>query len=860
MPFIERDFPIEEINELAVREVNARKPIYLIHKWWARRPGPTFRAIVLATFLDESPMKLYYQHVSLKDKLGFEPIVFDPFMGGGTTVVEAVRLGAKVVGIDLNPVAWFITKKALEPVNPSLFEDHFKNLEKAVSEQIKHYYKTNCPKGHEADIMYAFWVRTTKCKNCKGEVPLFNSFVIASVGDGYTVFCPKCNYIFRVNDVDSTTKCPNSECEYEFTPNQGFVEGNTYGCPHCTFQGNILESVQREGMPPTLKLFAIEYYCETCGRKGYKRAESSDKTLFDEAKKEYEKKREQIIGRLIPNQEIPNGLNTAQVKNFLYRYWSELFNERQLLCLSTLLEEILKIEDQNVREYFILTFSNSLNANNMMCKYNLQALKLEPLFGHHVLWPPQWPVENNVWGSKYGRGTFKNYVKLTLKALEYAINPYEVRIDSEGKGKKIRIGGDHIKANMASNFAELKNAANVWLLASTSENLKSQLPNEFVDAVITDPPYYQNIMYSEISSFFYVWLQLGLRKTYSTEFSLPSIDNRREIVVNATAGKGQDFYIESMKRCFIECNRVLKKNGLMVMTFHHASPEAWAAILKALVESDFIVKAAYPIHSETRSGVHPGIEYDSIIICKRVKETPLPSKPLPKAVFEAEVRNRVEADADRIVESHPRLSIEDLYVSVMGRALQVLSENYAVMIKSGQFLSANDVRESLEDLGDIAFDVLLKKFFAKTPEVDRVSKIYAAIFAGKEYISFDTIDKVTKLGGVDFSIFEAENLVGEKKGSVLKIQGPEKRRNWIERKIERGQPLLYIDSAQMFRLAWSEGKLKETIAKYVKNGIDKEKLESYIKFLAERTGDVEWARIAKTLDETPVTSLEKWLP
>jgi adenine-specific DNA methylase len=860
MPFIERDFPIEDINELAVREVNARKPIYLIHKWWARRPGPTFRAITLATFLDDSPMKLYYQHINLKDKLGFEPVVFDPFMGGGTTIVEAVRLGAKVVGIDLNPVAWFITKKELEPVSPLVFEDHFKNLEKAVSEQIKHYYKTDCPKGHRADVMYAFWVRTVKCKNCKGEVPLFNSFVIASVGDGYTVFCPKCNYIFRVDDVDSTTKCPNSECEYEFTPSQGFVEGETYGCPHCAFQGNILESVQREGMPPTLSLFAIEYYCETCKGKGYKRAESSDKMLFDEAKKEYEKKREQIIGRLIPNQEIPDGLNTAQVKNFLYRCWSELFNERQLLCLSILLEEILKIEDKSVREHFILTFSNSLNANNMMCKYNLQALKLEPLFGHHVLWPPQWPVENNIWGTKYGRGTFQNYVRMTLKALEYAINPYEVKIDSEGKSKKIRISGDQIKANIANSLAELKNTANVWLLALTSENLKNHLPNEFVDAVITDPPYYQNIMYSEISSFFYVWLQLGLRKTFPTEFGLPSMDNRREIVVNATAGKGQDFYIESMKRCFIECNRVLKKNGFMVMTFHHASPEAWAAILKALVESDFIVKAAYPIHSETRSGVHPGIEYDSIIVCKRVKETPLPSKPLPKAVFEAEVRNRVEADADRIVESHPRLSIEDLYVSVMGRALQVLSENYAVMIKSGQFLSADDVRESLEDLGDIAFDVLLKKFFAKTPEVDRVSKIYAAIFAGKEHISFDTIDKVTKLGGVDFSIFEAENLIGEKKGSVVRIEVPEKRRNWIERKIERGQPLLYIDSAQMFRLAWSEGKFKEAITKYVRNGIDKEKLESYIKFLAERTGDVEWARIAKTLDETPVTSLEKWLP
>lgn len=860
MPFIERDFPIEEINELAIREANARKPVYLIHKWWARRPGPTFRAIVLATFLDESPMKLYYQHVNLKDKLGYEPIILDPFMGGGTTVVEAIRLGAKVVGVDLNPVAWFITKKELEPVNTALFKDYFKKLENAVSEKILHYYKTTCPNGHEADVMYAFWVRTINCINCKREIPLFNSFVIASVGDGYIVFCPKCNYVFAAANADSKVECPNPECRHEFTPAQGYVTGKTYGCPHCAFQGNILESVHKEAAPPILKLFAIEYYCDICGERGYKRADSNDKRLFEEAREEYEKKKEQILGRLVPNEEIPEGLNTAQVKNFLYRRWSELFNERQLLCLSMLLEEILNIDDPDVRELFILTFSNSLNANNMMCKYNPQALKLEPLFGHHVLWPPQWPVENNIWGTKYGRGTFKNYVQITLKAMEYALNPYEVKIDSGRKSKKIWISGDKIKAKVANSLAELKDTANAWLLASTSENLKNYLPNEFVDAIITDPPYYQNIMYSEISSFFYAWLHLCLREIYPREFGLSSIDNRREIVVNAGAGKGQEFYIESMKRCFLECNRVLKTNGLMIMTFHHASPEAWAAILKALVESGFIVKAAYPIHSETRSGVHPGIEYDSIIVCKRVKETPLPDKPLPKAVFEAEVRNKVEIDADRVVENHPRLSIEDLYVSVMGRALQILSENYAVEIKSGHFLSTDDVIKSLEDLGDVAFDILLKKFFAKTPEVDRISKIYAAIFAGKECISFDTIDKVTKLGGIDFSIFEAENLIGEKKGNLIKIQTPGKRRNWIDRKIERGQPLLYIDSAQMLQLAWLEGKFKEAVTKYVKNGVEKEKLESYIKFLAERTGDVEWARIAKALAETPVASLEKWLP
>lgn len=876
MPFIEKDFPIEEINELAIREVNARKPIYLIHKWFARRPGPTFRAIILATFLDEDPMKLYYQRVNLKEKLGDAPIIFDPFMGGGTTIVEAVRLGAKVVGVDINPLAWFITKKEIESLDPKVFEEQANRIEKAVAERIMHYYKTICPKGHEADIMYVFWARVVRCENCKREVPLFSSFTIASVKDGYAVFCPKCNKVFIINDNGVKTECPNPECRHTFTPKNGFVEGNRYKCPHCSFTAKILQAIRKEQKPPNLRMFALEYYCKTCQdnsrnknltkeereeyektRKGYKQVDEKDRDLFEEAKKEFEGRKEHLQ---FPRQFIPaEGRSDPRPVNYGYKYYYQMFNERQLICLSMLLEEILKIEGQNVRELMAITLSDSLNANNMFCKYNPQAAKLEPLFGHHVFWMPQTPVENNIWGTKYGRGSFKRYLAKTLKALEYAKKPYEIRVRN-GKRERVYIPAERVSARSVESFSKLSNSDdNVMLLASTSENLRDVIPDKSIDAVITDPPYYDNVMYSELSDFFYVWLHQGLKGRYPREFGSPSVDNRREIVVNDAVGKGQEFYIDAMKRCLIECHRVLKNSGLLVMTFHHSRPEAWAAVLKALVESGLIIRWAYPIHSETRSGVHPGITYDSIIICRRVEESRLPSRPLPKAIFEAEVRNRVDADADRFVEGHPRLSIEDLYVAVMGRALQVLSENYAVMLQSGKALSIEDVRKTLEDLGDIAFDVLLKKFFAKTPDVDRVSKTYATIFAGKKYVSLNTIDKVTKHGGIDFEVFEKELLIGEKKKSARKVLDPSERRNLILKKLDRGYTLLYIDAAQMLRLAWTEGKFKQAVGQYAKNGVEKNKLESYVKFLAQRTGDKEWARIARALEETSIATLEKWI-
>ena len=122
MSYIEKDFPIERLNEIALKEANAKKPIYQIHKWWARRLGSIFRMIILATFLpqdisEDELWKRFYSRTDLGDK-----IILDPFMGGGTTIVEALKLGCKVIGVDIHPVAWFVTKKEVEPLDIEEFK------------------------------------------------------------------------------------------------------------------------------------------------------------------------------------------------------------------------------------------------------------------------------------------------------------------------------------------------------------------------------------------------------------------------------------------------------------------------------------------------------------------------------------------------------------------------------------------------------------------------------------------------------------------------------------------------------------------------------------------------------------------
>ncbi|MEM2562988.1 MAG: DNA methyltransferase, partial [Candidatus Bathyarchaeia archaeon] len=188
--------------------------------------------------------------------------------------------------------------------------------------------------------------------------------------------------------------------------------------------------------------------------------------------------------------------------------------------------------------------------------------------------------------------------------------------------RKAIIGHD-VKGYLSDNFDEmLEGESNVILRAQTSEDL-SFIPEKSINAIITDPPYYDNIMYSEISDFFYIWQRLALKdkyEYYQGEYSPRS----REIIKNLVQNKDDEFFLKGLTNVFKECNRVLKDDGLMVFTFHHERSEAWASTLRAILEAReegwprFVISAIYPVRSEGRSGVHnEGIRYDIVIVCRK---------------------------------------------------------------------------------------------------------------------------------------------------------------------------------------------------------------------------------------------------
>jgi len=292
---IEVGFPIVEINRLAVPERNAFKPIYQMHKWFARRASCVFRAILLGSLKpafqpDGTPIDLmaefYKDHTDDPDTKGKH--ILDPFMGGGTTVVEALRLGCTVTGIDINPVAWFIVKTEVEPVDLDELQLAFERLaarpvewndNRPLRETLLGLYKTEVEPGLEADVIYTFWVKHAICTdpNCRREVPLFKDYIIAqkspSVRYFRDVMCPHCGqtYDWDTENVSliidpammmnaprgsSGTGRPVSKWRYApWNPKQNSIP--MVDCPHCHKKGIPKlkgQKIERKKVPYTVLL------------------------------------------------------------------------------------------------------------------------------------------------------------------------------------------------------------------------------------------------------------------------------------------------------------------------------------------------------------------------------------------------------------------------------------------------------------------------------------------------------------------------------------------------------------------------------------------------------------------------------
>jgi putative DNA methylase len=642
---LETNPPVVFASQLALREGNRKKPIYQLHKWWARRLGSVFRSMILSAVSEGKASDPFASTFYAKHSLA-SLVVLDPFVGGGTSLVEAAKCGASVIGVDIDPVACFITAKELAPWDEKAFRESFAYVEGKVKASVLRWYATSLPDGRSGTIIYAFWVDVITCPDCQTTFdghPHYQLFRDRR-NKKQTVICAHCGEVDTIGLEAERLIC--TACNQETLVSRGLVRGGRYYCPSCGGK-DVLRSLTSQGKIVPQRLFALEVLTENAGERVFKKADGNDLSLFAHAEREW--LAEARNSKFAPCDLIPAGnRNDQRPLSYGYYRYIDLFNPRQLLCLTAIAEAIAEVQDESCKEYLVAAFSDCLATNNMFCFFAFDYRKLTPLFGLHAYAKVSRPVENNVWGVEAGRGSFKNCVEKVVRAKQYGQHPYEFRYRTSGAPERV-VTGESVSSIPCAGLPG-EHGSYVWLLNQSSESL-APLSDRVVDLILADPPYYNNLAYSELSDFYYVWLRRLLPSLFGELHHTPMADS---LFVRDEKKYPNDRrrYAEGLANAFRECHRVLKDEGLMVFTYHHNEKAAWLALSDAIEAANFRVTSVFPVRSEGKSQFHShdgNIKWDVVFCCRKKDSSTELAEPSMRSV--AEITEACESEVTTWVRS-----------------------------------------------------------------------------------------------------------------------------------------------------------------------------------------------------------------
>lgn len=617
---IERNFQIRFVAQLALAEKQIQqnyRPLIAVHKWFARRPGTLFRSLILSELAGARVDQTYFRRHDLSDKH-----ILDPFMGGGTTVVEANRLGCAVTAADINPMAWWIVRQEIQDLDLDRYAEAARSLRDYLRAEVGHLYQTICPRtGEVAEIKYFLWVKTAECSTCGKEHDLFPNFLLAKdVRHTANVFvCGYCNTLFEAKDKAKPGVCPNCK---QPPPTGHTASRNRSKCLGCD---SVISYPTKN--PPRHRLFAIEYHRPSGGggarTKGrlFKAPDATDLERFAEAEERLRKMRLKHV----PKEAIPEGDETDRLHRWGYNYYRDLFNSRQLLALELSCRWIAKLRDQAVREALATNLSDLLRYQNMLCRYDTMALKSLDVFSVHGFPVGLIQCESNVLGIEgngglpVGSGGWLNITEKFAKAKRYCRQPFEVRKDY-GRKREVPIPGEWI--GTYRNGTSPPERKFLELICGDSTALQSK---EKFDAIFTDPPYFGNVQYAELMDFCYVWLR-GLVGHDHVEFAKPTTRNSGELTGNNRMGRDLAHFTEGISATFQRAAEKLKTGCPLAFTYHHNKLDAYVPLAVAILDAGLTCSASLPCPAEMGASIHingtGSSIVDTVFVCRSTGRIP----------------------------------------------------------------------------------------------------------------------------------------------------------------------------------------------------------------------------------------------
>ena len=616
---IEAHFDIPFVAALAQREKQIQqnyRPIIAVHKWFARRPGSLFRALTLSEFGEAPLSDLYFTGNDFPGRK-----VADPFMGGGTPLFEANRVGCDVTGFDINPMAAWIVREEIEHLDLAAYQTAANHVLAALRRDVEHLYLTDCPHYGDANVpvKYFLWVKVVDCAACRKEVDLFPGYLVAqdSRHPMNVLVCQACGDLNEVADRSRPGACHTCTAALH---TEGPAGRGRCSCPHCGHQNKY--PCANAG-PLRHRLFAIEYYnpLRKARHKGrfFKKPDAKDLARVAESERCWQETK----ARFVPDRHIPSGDETDRLHRWGYGRYRQMFNARQLLGLELTCRLISKIDDERVRHALATNLSDLLRYQNLLCRYDTWALKSLDIFSVHGFPVGLVQCESNLLGivnsngTNVGSGGWTNIIDKYEKAKRYCDAPFEVQRQGS-RNVQIPVKGEWIGEKLDGNRS--RSIAIHCADASTVE----LAPNSF-DAVFTDPPYFGNVQYGELMDFCYVWLR-RLAGDKSEGFWRPSTRTEEELTGNATKSRGLAHFTEGLSRIYRHMAEALKPGAPLAFTYHHNKLDAYYAVGVAILDAGLTCSASFPCPAEMGGSIHihgtASSIVDTVFVCRDTGHTP----------------------------------------------------------------------------------------------------------------------------------------------------------------------------------------------------------------------------------------------
>lgn len=618
---IEENYSIRFIAALALREKQIQqnyRPIIAVHKWFARRPGTLFRGLLLSEFGSEQVEHSYYNSNHFEGRT-----VADPFMGGGTPLLEANRLGCNVVGLDINPMSAWVVREEIDALDLGAYAKATDRLARHLEQAIGDLYKTRCPvTGRpDADVKYFLWVKTGICSACGSGFDLFPGYTVAedSRHPAYVLVCHSCGDLNEVADPKNPGKCG---CGVQLKT-EGPVKRNKCVCPHC---GHVNATPFHGDGPPTHRLFAMEYHNpDLRDRPGrlFKKPDADDLARVEAAAGAWKRMRPSFV----PDDLIPEGDESSRLHRWGYERFRELFNSRQLFALETSARYIAGVKDQRVRRALATNFSDLLRYQNMLCRYDTMALKSLDVFSIHGFPVGYVQVESNFLGIRngggkpVGSGGWVNITEKYTKAKRYCTEPFEVMFNGKKKTTHY-IPGEWIGEKHPHRHDAPMRSIDIRCSSST----EAELAPRSLDAVFTDPPYFGMVQYGELMQFCYVWL----RKLMGGEFPGLELETTRhndELTGNETAERDIEHFAEGLAAVYSRMAVALKPGAPLAFTYHHNKQEAYLAAAMGILDAGLTCSASLPCPAEMGGSIHihgtGSSIVDTVFVCRHTGAAPL---------------------------------------------------------------------------------------------------------------------------------------------------------------------------------------------------------------------------------------------